>query len=128
MRRHEVLEHRVEEFVELASLSQSVYDTLFYVDTVKFFVDYHKDNALKGYRVIGLVPVGIRNDNALIVYTAADYLAWTELVAKDWGARTPEFASTYSSLEVITYGVYTPTIKEKLAALGWNYTALPRPL
>jgi hypothetical protein len=116
----------VDKFVEVASLAQSVYDALFYVDIAEFFAGYHKENPLKAYSIIGLVPVAVKTDNSLVVYTASDQVTWTEGLSNEWGEISPRLANEYSSLEVITYGLFSPMSTEKLGLLGWKLSSLSR--
>jgi hypothetical protein len=116
----------IDQFVEIASLVQTPYDALFYADIAEFYASFHKSNPLKAYTIIGLVPAGINNDDALVLYTASDHITWTEALANEWEAISPSLANEYKSLEVITYGLFSPIAMEKLSALGWKSTELER--
>ena len=116
----------VDKFVEIASLAQTVYDVLFYVDIAEFYAAHHKDHPLQSYTMIGLVPVGVTTDNQLVVYTASDHISWTEALADEWGEISPVLAKKYGALEVVTYGLFSPMATEKLAGLGWKLITLPR--
>jgi hypothetical protein len=69
-----------------------VYDALYYVDTAEFSAGYRADNGLKVIAMIGLVPVGMRSDNTLVVYIASDYIRWTADLAREWSDITSNLA------------------------------------
>ena len=116
----------LEDFLEVASLAGTVYDALFYADIAEFFASYHKDHPLQSYTLIGVLPVAVRQDNTLVVYTGSDHITWTEELAAEWESVTPGLAAEHPSLEAITYGLFSSASREGLTAMGWTTREVSR--